>query len=66
VAPDFPTNEVRGPRKARSALPNKIALMRATSPMYEGSIGILTRTRRARSKQRDAIETTSNGGWQPD
>jgi len=34
--------------------------------MYEGSIGILTRTRRARSKRRDAIETISNGGLQPD
>jgi hypothetical protein len=46
-------------RTARSALPNETALMRAR-------VRCTTRTRRARSKRRDAIETISNRGLPPD
>jgi hypothetical protein len=41
-------------------------VMRATSPTCAGSIGILTRTRRLRSRRRDATETISKGGLPAD
>jgi hypothetical protein len=66
VALGFPTKAVRGSCRARSALPNKIAVMRVTGPTCEGSIGILTRTRRLGSRRRDATETISKGGLQAD